>query len=120
MSAPGSPSPGARRRVEPAPLSETGRALIGMIVLGLAAMWASSIYAFAQLPARVVTHFDINGAPTSYGPPSTFLIIPVAFSMAPLLMVAIVGMRFSLLNDYPYLVNLPAFFADPAVRLLSG
>lgn len=75
-------------------------------------IWLVSIYAYFDLPAEVPTHFGFTGRPTSYGNKATFLLLPILFSIAPVIFLLIIRFRFTLINKYPYLVNLPAFFTN--------
>lgn len=81
-----------------------------MLVL-LAAIWGVSIYGYYTLPEKVPTHFGFSGKPDSFGTKDTFLYLPTAFSLAPLIFLLVIRYRFTLINKYPYLINLPAFFS---------
>jgi len=94
------------------PLSLRGKILMWAIFLECLALWIISLYAYATLPDEVPTHFGALGKPTSYGDKSTFLILPFAFSIAPVIFLVITGFRFTLINKYPYLINLPAFYIN--------
>jgi uncharacterized membrane protein len=75
-------------------------------------IWMTGIYAYSALPDRIPTHFDISGKPDAFGNRVTFLLLPIAFSLAPLIILLIIRFRFTLVNRFPYLVNLPAFFTQ--------
>lgn len=98
-------------QIIPQPFTSTGRILMFAIVVGLAAIWIISLYAFSTLPDEIITHFGLSGKPDSYGDKSMFLILPVAFSIAPVILIIITALRFTLVNKYPYLINLPAFYS---------
>src|SRR3990172_333581 len=100
-----------RKPNKPTPLSARGRILIFILLVFLAAIWGVSLYAYYTLPERVPTHFGFSGRPDSFGSKSTFLYLPAAFSLAPLIFLLVIRYRFTLINKYPYLANLPAFFA---------
>jgi uncharacterized membrane protein len=94
------------------PLSRTGKILVALTILGLVAIWIFAIYAYLTLPKEVPVHFGFKGEPTRYGSKSAFLIVPVAFSIAPVIFLLLTKFRFTLINRYPYLINLPAFFTN--------
>jgi len=94
----------------PTPLSTRGRVMAGLVALGLSALWLLGLYAYLTLPGRVPVHFDFGGRVTSYGGKGLFLALPAAFSIAPLALLLITRFRFTLVNRYPYLLSLPAFF----------
>lgn len=96
----------------PQPFSPKGKILIWAITFEFLALWIISLYAYTTLPEEIVTHFGASGKPTSYGDKSTFLILPFAFSIAPAIFLIITGFRFTLINKYPYLINLPAFYIN--------
>jgi|Deesub1362A_J573_1020465.scaffolds.fasta_scaffold00076_127 uncharacterized membrane protein len=96
--------------ITPEPISTKGRMMIGLLFLGFIALWILGVYAYFTLPERIPTHFGFSGEPTSYGRREVFLLLPAAFSPAPIIFLIIIRYRFTLLNKYPYLINLPAFF----------
>jgi hypothetical protein len=101
----------ARKPIKPMPLSTSGRVLIFIMLMLLVLIWGISLYAYYTLPERVPTHFGFSGKPDSFGTKNTFLFLPIAFSIAPSIFLLVIRFRFSLINKYPYLINLPAFFA---------
>lgn len=92
------------------PMSVKGVMMVILIVLGLLGMWILAIYACLTLPHEVPAHFGFSGEPNRYGDKSTFLILPAAFSIAPIIFLLLAKYRFTLINKHPYLINLPAFF----------
>ncbi|WP_158413837.1 DUF1648 domain-containing protein [Geoglobus acetivorans] len=98
------------KKIHPEPLSRRGRFFAGLILLGFAGIWILAIYAYQTLPDTIPTHFNFGGKPDSYGDKSTWLILPAAFSIAPLMFLLIAKYRFTIINNHPYLINLPAFF----------
>jgi uncharacterized membrane protein YhdT len=100
-----------RKPIRPTSLSKHGRILIGILLFFFALIWAVGLYAYFTLPERVPTHFGFSGKPDSFGTKSIFLLLPLAFSIAPLIFLVVIKYRFTLINRYPYLINLPAFFA---------
>ena len=99
-------------KINPEPLSSKGKIAMALIILILIAMWAFAIYAYFTLPQEVPGHFGFGGEPTRYDNKSTFFIIPAAFSIAPIIFLLVAKYRFTLINEYPYLINLPAFFTN--------
>ena len=96
----------------PLPLSKKGRLMIGLLILGLIAIWVLSFYANLTMPENAPRHFDLSGEPTSYGNNEDSFILPISFSLAPLIFLLIVKYRFLLINKYPYLISLPACFMN--------
>jgi uncharacterized membrane protein YhdT len=92
------------------PLSLRGKGLMTAIVLEIAALWIVSLFTYFTLPEEIATHFGLSGKPTSYGDKTAFLILPIAFSLAPAIFLIVTRFRFMLINKYPYLINLPAFY----------
>jgi len=91
-------------QINPEPLNKTGKVMVALIV-----MWMFTIYAYLTLPQEVPVHFGFKGEPTRYGDKSTFLIAPAAF---PVIFLLLTKFRFTLINRYPYLINLPGFFIN--------
>lgn len=81
----------------------------GLMILFLALIWLIALYAYATLPEVIPTHFGVDGKPDSFGGKETWIILPIAFSIAPVLILLIVRYRFEIIEKHPYLVNLPAF-----------
>ncbi len=98
--------------INPAPLSPRGKIMVLLNFLGLIIIWGIGIYAFFAFTDPIPTHFDAAGRVTTYGSKSTFLIVSVAFSISPACFILLAKYRFTLINKYPYLVNLPAFFLN--------
>lgn len=96
--------------IEPRPLTRRGVALAWLIVLELIVIWVLAIYSYLTLPQVVPVHFGWNGEPTRYGEKIELLFLAVPLSIAPSIFLLITKYRFTLINKYSYLVNLPAFF----------
>ncbi len=98
--------------IPPTPFDRIGRAFVALIIVFMALIWLTGLYAFTTLPEQIPTHFGLSGKPDAFGNRPTFLLIPIAFSLAPVIILLIVRFRFTLINRFPYLVNLPAFFSQ--------
>ncbi|UNC92915.1 DUF1648 domain-containing protein [Candidatus Contubernalis alkaliaceticus] len=96
--------------IEPVPLSSKGKTFVYLNALGLVALWGIGIYAFLSLADQVPIHFDAVGKPTTYGNKLTLLNIAMALSALPIFFILLARYRFTLINKYPYLINLPTFF----------
>lgn len=96
--------------VPPQPLSRRGQWLAGLLVLELVAIWGIGLGLFFRLPPVVPVHFTLQGEPDRYGSRIELLFLLPALSIVPVLFLAIVRWRFVLVNRFPYLINLPAFF----------
>ncbi|WP_042684125.1 DUF1648 domain-containing protein [Methermicoccus shengliensis] len=97
-------------QIKPKPLPKRGKLMLWLIMLSLAAIWTLAIHVYLTLPSQVSVHFGFSGEPTRYGEKSAFLIIPITFSIAPIIILLVTKYRFTLINKHPYLMNLPAFF----------
>ena len=93
------------------PLGRRAKILLTLIFVELLLIWGLGIYAYQTLPKTVPTHFGFSGEPDAYGSKETFLILPTAFSIAPVIFITVTLLRFRLVNKHPYLINLPAFYA---------
>ncbi len=96
----------------PLPLSHRGQRWAFVLLLGVAGMWLLGLYAYQTLPEQVPVHFGWKGTPTRYGDKTAFAFLPFAFSIAPIVFFLITRYRFTLINRYPYLINLPAFYTS--------
>ncbi len=82
-----------------------------MNLVGLAFIWATGLYAYMSIKGVIPTHFGPSGQPDAYGSSEVFLIVTPLISIAPVAIILVARYRFTLVNKYPYLVNLPAFYA---------
>lgn len=96
-------------QIQSKPLSGRGRILCLLNILMIILMFAAGLYFYWILPQEVPTHFDISGNPDAYGNKLELLLLPFAFSLVPLVVLLFVRFRFTLINRFPYLINLPAF-----------
>lgn len=94
------------------PLDLKGLVLAVVMVMELIILWVIGLYGYITADDTIPTHFSIHGIPTTYGSKTTLLIIPAAFSIAPTILLTITKLRFTLINKYPYLINLPAFYTN--------
>ncbi len=101
-----------KEQIQPVPLSKEAKIMIVLIMLGLLSIWIIAIYTYYTLPQEVPAHFGFSGKPTRYGDKFTFLILPPALSIGPVIFLLLTKYRFTLINKHPYLVNLPAFFTN--------
>ena len=83
-------------QINPEPLNKTGKVMVALIILEVIVMWMFAIYACLTLPQEVPVHFGFKGEPTRYGDKSTFLIVPAAFSTAPVIFLLLTKFRFTL------------------------
>ena len=90
------------KRTRPRPEVPRSGLEIGLELLGLALLLATiglTIWAFATLPARIPSHYDLAGHPNTYGGKGSLLIFP-------LMSVAMYALL-SWLNLYPHTFNYP-------------
>ncbi len=93
--------------VKEIPLGKTSEILLGLLSGSFAAIWGLAIYAYLSLPDEIPLHFDFNGNPISTSPKWMFLLIPLAFSPAPLLFLIMTKYRFAIIRKYPSILNVP-------------
>ncbi|MCX8056726.1 MAG: DUF1648 domain-containing protein [Ignavibacteria bacterium] len=79
-------------------------------ILIILVIWFMGIFAYFNLPDLIPTHFDLKGNPDAFGKKTIFLILPIILSFAQIIILILVKYRFTLINKYPYLINLPGFF----------
>jgi uncharacterized membrane protein len=91
------------------PLSKAARIAIAIALIFNVLALLSVAYYYPGLPDIVATHVGLNGVPNSYGYKSTLLTIPVIFLAIFLLLLLVMRFRYTLLEKYPYLINLPSF-----------
>lgn len=92
-----------------APLSKTSKAIIIISMIILVATVITGIYYFFNLPNIVPTHYGLNGKVTTYGSKSVFFIPMFLLFGVVVLLLAILHFRYTLIEKYPYLINLPSF-----------
>jgi len=97
--------------IKPAPFDDSVRKWIVYNLIVIVFMWVIGLYAYFTLPEIIPTHFGLKGSPDAYGSKFVFLILPALLSLAPAIILLIIKFRFTLINKYPYLINLPGFFA---------
>jgi hypothetical protein len=95
---------------ESIPFRSIGKLLLSLNLIGIGVIWLIGIYAYVTLEGLVPTSFNIEGEPREYTSSDIFLIVLPITSLAPIIVVLITIYRYSLLNKYPYLINLPAFY----------
>jgi uncharacterized membrane protein len=96
----------------------TGKALVAVNLVIMMLAWVYVSFYYPSLPDTVPTHFDLSGRVSGYGHKSTLLLPPIILTIAVVLILLTVKYRFTLINRYPYLVNLPAFamvLASPTI-----
>ncbi len=93
-------------------LSSKGRNLFIGILFIMLLIIAIGLFGYFSFPEKVPTHFGIDGKPDKYGDKIAFLFLPLILCLGPILILIIVKFRFTLINKYPYLVNLPGFFIN--------
>lgn len=85
------------------------RILILVLVLSVATMWATAAYFYADLPARIPTHFDASGAPDAFAPKTLFMWfrLPLAFTVITGIFVAMAATIPTLAARYTRFLNVP-------------
>jgi uncharacterized membrane protein len=69
------------------------------------------IYFSISISGIIPTHYNFWGEPTAYGKPSFlyWMTIPIIHLSIVILLTLIYRYRWSIINKYPYLINIPAF-----------
>ena len=92
------------------PFSRIGRVLFALNIIGLIALVAIGFYGYFVFEGSIPTHFDFAGNPDAYGSSTIFLIMMPTLAIAPILIILVTQYRYTFINKYPYLINLPAFY----------
>jgi len=92
------------------PLRGIGRNLMILNLLGIIFIWFLGIYSYSSLEGLIPYNFDLSGQPTEYGSSEMFLIITPVMSLAQIIILIVSKYRFTLLNKYSSIINLPAFY----------
>ena len=92
------------------PLYGISRSLPFLNLFGILFLWFLGIYAYVSLEGLIPYNFDLSGQPTEYGSSEIFLIVTPFMTLAQTIILIVSKYRFTLLNKYPYLINLPAFY----------
>lgn len=69
------------------------------------------IYFYVSIKGIIPTHFNFSGEPTAYAKPTLlyWVLIPIVHLSIVVLMNIVYHYRWTLINKYPYLINIPAF-----------
>jgi len=88
------------------------RALQGVTMIGIAALFAFCASVWSRLPAKVPTHFDLSGRPDAWGDRATLLALPI--------LVVLFYVGFSFLERLPHTYNYPVPVNANNARRLYG
>ncbi len=86
-----------------------GKASIAMGIALLALSWAVATYYYRILPDTVPTHYDLYGRPNGWGSKASLLLAPAILTGVGIALLAVIKYRYTMIERYPYLVNMPAF-----------
>jgi len=100
-----------RLRYKKVPFDNIGKSMFSFLLAELICIWVVAIFSLFLLPTVIPLHFSFNGTPTSSGLNSTLMVIALLFSVAPAIILVAALFRYELLNKYPYLLVVPAFYA---------
>ena len=69
------------------------------------------IYFYISISGLIPTHFNFAGKPTAYGESTLlyWMLIPISHLSILVLLNVVYYYRWTLINKYPYLINVPAF-----------
>jgi len=96
--------------MKPVQLSGRARLFVMFMLALIVLIWMAGLTAYSTLPETIPTHFGLSGKADAVGSKSLFLFLPIVFSLAPAVILLVIRFRFTLINKYPYLLSLPAFF----------
>ena len=96
--------------VKEIPLSNRGKFLVYLSYLFSFLILVLGVYAYLHLPQKVAVHFDLHGNPDRYGNKAEILVISLVFFIVSFLFSFFVQKRYALLKNFPYLINIPAFY----------
>ncbi len=91
------------------PLSVWAKRMIGIALIANLLSILVVLYYYPNLPGTVATHYNISGAANAYGSKLNLMVVPGIFIAMYILFLLIIRYRYTLLEKYPYLINLPSF-----------
>lgn len=94
----------------PEPFTLRGKLLYLINILMIILILVIGAYLYLILPDEVPTHFNVGGMPDAYGSKLTFILVSLILTIGPIIIVLITKFRFTLLNNHPYLINIPSFY----------
>ncbi len=94
------------------PFGKRARNLFAFLLGELLSIWIVAAAAVILLPTIVPAQFNWSGTALSSGFSFTLIIIALLFSIIPIAILIIALFRFKIVNDYPYLLNMPSFYAN--------
>lgn len=100
---------GVGLEIERESLRFRGKASIAMGIALLALSWVVATYYYRILPDTVPTHYDLYGRPNGWGSKASLLLAPAILTGVGIALLAVIKYRYTMIERYPYLVNMPAF-----------
>ena len=94
------------------PFDNLGRKLFTFLMAELVSIWIIASAALVLLPTLVPARFTWSGVAMSYGFSSALVIVALLFSVVPIVILLVSILRFKIVNNYPYLMNAPTFYAN--------
>ncbi len=98
------------------PFGEKGKAMQMFLLTEILIILAVGVVGYFKFPIFIPVHY-VNGVPSAYGQSWFFPLTAIILSIAPILVLIAVRLRYTLLNKYPYFINMPAFYYSELSRL---
>ncbi len=92
------------------PFGPWGRLWSGLALVGVGLLWILWVQAHRSLPGQIPSHFTFRGEADDYGGKGHLLFITLCFTLVSLVLLGLARFRFVLVNRWPEMLNLPAFF----------
>ena len=99
-------------RYKKLPFDKLGRKLFTFLIGELASIWIVAAAALILLPTLVPAQFTWGGVAMSYGFSSVLVVVALLFSVVPIVVLLVSILRFRIVNNYPYLMVAPSFYAN--------
>jgi hypothetical protein len=92
-----------------------GKALETFLLTEILIILVVGIVGYFRFPVYIPVHY-FNGIPNAYGQSIFFPLTAVILSIAPIIVLLISKFRYTLLNKYPYFINMPVFYYSEISR----
>ncbi|MGC8479708.1 MAG: hypothetical protein ACP5M9_03510 [Candidatus Micrarchaeia archaeon] len=97
------------------PFGQKGKALESFLLTEILIILVVGIIGYYRFPIYIPVHY-FNGIPNAYGQSIFFPLTALILSIPPLIVFLISRYRYTLLNKYPYFINMPAFYYSEITR----
>jgi hypothetical protein len=101
-------------RVPATPREKMERSLQALLCVEIFAVVLVNVYAFLVSPAQISLHYGFDGQTLSSAPRTIFLLLAALLSVPQGIFLLLSGVRYRLINRYPFAISLPGFRASMA------